>query len=163
MTTENPLSTPPIEAEFGMRFTSTPRGARLARRLVARRLDAWGHPYGSSTHDDVTLIAAELAANAVRHGRGPGGEFALRLAAAPTGFRVEVTDARGERLPNSGESASLDAESGRGLWLVSQLADRWGVEPVPPDRSGAGKTVWAEVAAVAAVGTARAGRKGLPS
>ncbi|WP_435888805.1 hypothetical protein [Streptomyces niveus] len=27
------------ESEFSMRFTSTPRGARLARRLVSHRLD----------------------------------------------------------------------------------------------------------------------------
>lgn len=128
-----------------MRFTSTPRGARLARRLVARRLDEWGHPYGSGTHDEVTLIAAELAANAVRHGHVPGRQFALRLTATATGVRVEVTDTRTERLPTAGELTPVDADSGRGLYLVSQLADRWAIEPVPPERPGPGKTVWAEV------------------
>ncbi|MEV5004839.1 hypothetical protein AB0K74_13875 [Streptomyces sp. NPDC056159] len=49
-----------------MRFTSTPRGARLARRLAAVRLDAWGIPYGTDAHDAIVLIVAELTANAVR-------------------------------------------------------------------------------------------------
>ncbi|MFI5569909.1 hypothetical protein ACIA6T_21705 [Streptomyces sp. NPDC051740] len=42
-----------------MRFTSTPRGARLARHLVAVRLDAWGIPYGTNDHDAIVLIVAE--------------------------------------------------------------------------------------------------------
>ena len=29
---------------FAMRFSSTPRGARLARRLAGQRLDAWASP-----------------------------------------------------------------------------------------------------------------------
>ena len=37
-------ATPAPAREFSMRFTSTPRGARLARRLVSHRLDDWGHP-----------------------------------------------------------------------------------------------------------------------
>ncbi|MFJ5709538.1 ATP-binding protein [Streptomyces sp. NPDC093105] len=70
---------------FAMRFTSTPRGARLARRLVAVRLDEWGVPYGSEAHQAVVLVAAELATNAVRHGHVPGRDFhlSLRVTEAP--------------------------------------------------------------------------------
>lgn len=39
--------------------------------------------------------------------------------------------------------SSVDSESGRGLLLVADLADRWGTEPYPPS----GETVWAEVSA----------------
>ncbi len=136
------------ERDFGMRFTSTPRGARLARRLVSHRLDDWGHPYDSTANEVVTLIAAELAANAVRHGHVPGRDFHLRLT-EEGGDRlcVEVTDTRGERMPDPGApvvggvaEAPADAESGRGLLLVAALADAWGMRP----RAGApGKTVWA--------------------
>ncbi|WP_328767847.1 hypothetical protein [Streptomyces sp. NBC_00286] len=49
---------------FVQQLSSTRRGARLARRLVAHRLDEWGYPYGGETNDTVTSIAAELAANA---------------------------------------------------------------------------------------------------
>ncbi|WOX21228.1 ATP-binding protein [Streptomyces solicathayae] len=129
-----------------MQFTSTPRGARLARRLASHRLDDWGHPYTSTTNETLTLITAELAANAVRHGHVPGRDFRLRLLRTSTALRVEVTDTRTERRPTTAPThtpPSPGDESGRGLFLVSQLADRFGCEP----RTGGapGKTVWAEL------------------
>ncbi|MEU0834829.1 ATP-binding protein [Streptomyces sp. NPDC005969] len=123
---------------FTMRFSSTSRGARLARRLAAERLDAWGIPYGSHVHDVLTLIVAELSANAVRHGRVAGRDFRLRLSAEGATLRVEVTDSRGESIPALKEPSDLDA--GRGLLLVAALADRWGWYP---SVDGPGKTVWA--------------------
>ncbi|WP_371801137.1 ATP-binding protein [Streptomyces sp. NBC_01005] len=133
--------------EFDMRFTSTPRGARLARRLVSHRLHEWGHPYNTSINDTVTLIAAELAANAVRHGHVPGRDFHLRLTIGAeadtdsTSIRIEVTDTRTERMPTLTTPAP-DAEAGRGLLLVAALATRWGTTP----RTAApGKTVWADI------------------
>ncbi|GHB35182.1 hypothetical protein GCM10010377_27940 [Streptomyces viridiviolaceus] len=134
---------------FDMRFTSSPRGARLARRLAAVRLDAWGLPYGTRPHDDLALIVAELTANAVQHGHVPGRDFHLRLDAAPDGrmVRVQVTDTRAERLPRRPAPtapaqglAGLD-EGNRGLLLVSRLAARWDWHP---RADGPGKTVWAE-------------------
>lgn len=135
---------------FAMRFTSSPRGARLARRLAAERLDCWGVPYGSGAHDDVTLIVAELTANAVRHGHVPGRDFRLRLHVTRAGHeghervvRVEVTDTRTERLPRRPAAGARGgtAEGGRGLFLVAHLAARCGWHPRP---DGPGKTVWAE-------------------
>ncbi|WUK67809.1 ATP-binding protein [Streptomyces coelicoflavus] len=130
-----------------MRFTSTPCGARLARRLVAVRLDAWGVPYGTDAHDAIVLIAAELTANAIVHGHVPGRDFHLRLDlhadARSTTIRVEVTDTRAERVPPrpGAVGPALDAaESGRGLLLVAGLATRWDWHPRV---DGPGKTVWA--------------------
>lgn len=79
---------------FTQRFSATRRGARLARRLATQQLDAWGIPYGSGPSDATALVVAELAANAVLHGRVPGRDFALRLAynSAKDLVRVEVTD-----------------------------------------------------------------------
>ncbi|EGX57894.1 hypothetical protein SZN_20552 [Streptomyces zinciresistens K42] len=37
-----------------MRFTSTPRGARLARRLVSHRLNDRGHPYTAPANEALT-------------------------------------------------------------------------------------------------------------
>ncbi|MFF1738952.1 ATP-binding protein [Streptomyces mirabilis] len=126
-----------------MRFTSTPRGARLARRLVSHRLDQWGYGYDSAVNETMTLIAAELAANAVQHGHVPGRDFNLRLTAAPDALRVEVTDTRTKRVPPwSVHEVSGDAESGRGLLLVTWLATRWGATARP---AAPGKTVWAEL------------------
>ncbi|WP_344260813.1 ATP-binding protein [Streptomyces sodiiphilus] len=129
--------------EFAMVFTSTPRGARLARKLVSHRLDAWGHPYGSRVNDTLTLITAELTANAVRHGHVSGQDFHVRLIHDTDTVRVEVTDSRPERLPVlSGLEPPGDAESGRGLQMVAGLATRWAVAPC---EDAPGKTVWAEL------------------
>lgn len=132
-----------------MSFTSTPRGARLARRLASQRLDAWGYAYASDLNTTVTLVVAELVANAVTHGHGrlPGRDFRLGLLLDPAGgfVRVEVTDTRDDRMPPEVPSlpSEPDAESGRGLCLVSALASRWTV--LPRADGGPGKTVCAEV------------------
>jgi anti-sigma regulatory factor (Ser/Thr protein kinase) len=129
-----------------MRFTSTPRGARLARRLVSHRLADWGYPYDSSPNEITTLIASELCANAVRHGRVPGRDFHVRLTApldTSGPIRIEVSDTRTEKMPTL-TSAAPEAETGRGLFLVSQFAERWAVGPRP--NGGPGKTIWAEIA-----------------
>ncbi|MGW7284774.1 ATP-binding protein [Streptomyces sp. NPDC054847] len=134
---------PDTTREFTMQFTATPRGARLARRLVSHRLHDWGHPYDSAASETMTLIAAELVANAVRHGHVPGRDFHVRLAASPARLRIDVTDTRTVKRPARGTRPdSGGAESGRGLVLVEALAADWGVSP----RSAApGKTVWAVV------------------
>jgi anti-sigma regulatory factor (Ser/Thr protein kinase) len=126
---------------FTQRLSATRRGARLARRLAVHRLDAWGVPYGSDLSEAAALVVAELAANAVLHGRVPGRDIELRLALGPGTLRVAVADARGACLPSLSTSPALDDEAGRGLLLVEALAGRWGVGTEP----GPGKTVWAEI------------------
>ncbi|MEV8366534.1 ATP-binding protein [Streptomyces niveus] len=132
---------------FTQRFSSTPLGARLARQLALHQLHAWGIPYGSEVSEAAALVVAELAANAVTHGRVPGRDFelGLRLATAPDVLRIEVSDTRGERRPpGPGElppAPPLDARTGRGLLIVEALASRWAVL----DRVPVGKTVRAEL------------------
>lgn len=139
MTSPADTTAHPAETTFELRFTATPRGARLARRLTACCLDSWGHPYGSEVSDTACLVVAELAANAVTHGRVPGRDALLRLVRLDGRLRVEVSDTRGERRPAL-RAAGEGAEEGRGLLIVDALAERWGVTP----RTGApGKTVWA--------------------
>ncbi|OSC64498.1 hypothetical protein B5180_31875 [Streptomyces sp. BF-3] len=46
---------------FTMLFSSTPRGARLARYLAGERLDTWGVPYGTADQEGgrgLLLVAA---------------------------------------------------------------------------------------------------------
>jgi hypothetical protein len=52
---------------------------------------------------------------------------------------VEVCDTS-ERMPSSLAAPSPDAETGRGILLIRELADRWGAEPLPT-----GKRVWFEL------------------
>ncbi|WAX76843.1 ATP-binding protein [Streptomyces sp. KMM 9044] len=134
---------PASEREFTMRFTSTPRGARLARRLVSHRLDDWGHPYTAPVNETVTLITSELTANAVRHGHAPGRDFHVQLTLTEDVVRIEVTDTRTEKGPPANPPATDSlSESGRGMLLVTALADDWGVSP---RQSAPGKAVWAEL------------------
>lgn len=74
---------PPTDDLFELRFSSTARGARLARRLASHRVHTWGHRYGSEVNDTVSLIVGELAANAVTHGLVPGRDAQLRLVRLP--------------------------------------------------------------------------------
>ncbi|MGW2826352.1 SpoIIE family protein phosphatase [Streptomyces sp. NPDC001443] len=103
------------------------------RTAVARQLAAWNLP---DLQDTTTLIASELATNAVRHAEGP---FQVRLVRTDDALTCEITD-------DSSTSPQLrhaedDDEGGRGLFLTAQLTTRWGVRP-----TARGKTIWAEQA-----------------
>ncbi|MEU5109416.1 ATP-binding protein [Streptomyces sp. NPDC021354] len=138
---------------FEMFFTSSRHGARLARRLVVRRLEEWGIPRDSDASYGIALLAGELTANAVSHGHVPGRNFHFRLTVQPAPgarrtpitARIEVSDARGERRPelrdHTTAAVAHQEEHGRGLMLVDALASKWGVT----DRT-VGKTVWCEYA-----------------
>lgn len=144
MTTPATRQLPCAEGEFRQQFSSTRRGARLARHLALHQLNSWGLPYGSSAFESAETVVAELAANAVTHGCVSGRDFELRLALSRTTLRIEVSDTRTERRPpGPGDLAPVGplAESGRGLLLVEAVADRWAVL----DRFPVGKTVRAEL------------------
>ncbi|MEU1037532.1 ATP-binding protein [Streptomyces sp. NPDC005907] len=122
---------------FSVRLSPTLRGARLARLLTVEQLRSWGMPV-----DPAGQIVAELAANAVTHGRVPGRDFGLTLYVIANTLRIEVTDTAGDRPPRPPHPGpDAESESGRGLLLVEALADRWGWAPELRPR----KTVWAEV------------------
>ncbi|MFJ2261403.1 ATP-binding protein [Streptomyces sp. NPDC087844] len=144
MNATTPRLAAPTVHTFTQRLSSTRRGARLARLLVVEQLRAW--PVSPGVADRAEQIVAELAANAALHGCVQGRDFQLRLTldTATDTVRIAVTDARGEWLPALSVDFETppDSESGRGLILVTALADRWGTDPYPPS----GKTVWAECA-----------------
>ncbi|MER6029662.1 SpoIIE family protein phosphatase [Streptomyces sp. NPDC001851] len=91
--------------------------------------------------DDAMAVVSELVTNAVVHA-GTDVEVVWRL--EETGaFTVEVGDrhpSRAPRDPLGGEGAHDTPEYGRGLRLVTTLAESWGVTY----RAGA-KTVWARL------------------
>ncbi|MGP3985647.1 ATP-binding protein [Streptomyces sp. 3N207] len=138
--TAQPTHLPGAALDFTVLLSSTRRGARLARLLTVAELGSRGLPTETAAH-----VVAELAANAALHGRVPGRSFRLRVRTAedPGALRIEVTDTRRERAPDTAppQPPPADAESGRGLVLVEALADRWGVAHGPSPC----KTVWAEI------------------
>ncbi|MFD6416095.1 ATP-binding protein [Streptomyces sp. NPDC060194] len=138
------LQPPATSHVFVQRFSATRRGAALARRLAVWQLDSWGVPYGTPLSDTAAHLVAELAANAVLHGRVLGRDFELRVVydTDAATVRVEVSDTHPRR-PDPAGVVDPHAEGGRGLALVQALSRAWGV----CDRPGPGKTVWAETAA----------------
>jgi anti-sigma regulatory factor (Ser/Thr protein kinase) len=149
--TTSPAPAPAPTRHFRIQLSSTRRGARLARLLVEQQLEEWGLPRTAPVTRAVVAVTAELAANAVTHGRTPGRDFEVRLSLTAAQVRVEISDTRPDRLPPltsppdgtppAASSPSDMATSGRGLLLVGAFATRWGCE----QRGRFVKTVWAEV------------------
>ena len=115
-------------------FPPDPSSSREARRRVCDLLASRHLERAAPT---AALVVSELATNAVVHARTP---FEVRLVVAAGVVRIEVHDRTGRR-PTRRRSDE-HATSGRGLGLVAELCDAWGVDA---DADGTGKTVWAEV------------------
>lgn len=123
----------PTEAEVPL--PSRPESAATARRLAqVVVLRQWG--LTPKMAEDAVLLVSELVGNAVRH---TGARvFGLRMRRRRGWIRVEVRDpSRG--LPCLMPVQEMDI-SGRGLFLVDKLSDRWGVDLLPR-----GKTTWFEM------------------
>jgi anti-sigma regulatory factor (Ser/Thr protein kinase) len=111
----------------------------LARRALVRELDRCGAP--GDAVDEVALVASELLGNAVRHAAPLGPDCVLlRWRVLPEAVQVEVVDGGGG--PVRVTSAAPGATSGRGMHLVSQIADAWGTT----DDGHGRRAVWASVA-----------------
>lgn len=110
-------------------------------RLMLRAYLA-GMPQGERYADVGELLLGELFANAAQHSDAPPDRvIEVRFALISDRLRIEVHDA-GSGRPALRDSSSED-EHGRGLFLVNELADRWGC---CPRAGGIGKFVWALVA-----------------
>jgi anti-sigma regulatory factor (Ser/Thr protein kinase) len=101
--------------------------AVTAARLALSELDELVE---ESLAFDVRLLVSELVTNSVRHAQtGPDDSIRLRVGVQDEHVRVEVADSGpGFDPPDQEQTAELARESGWGLFFVTQLADRWGVE-----------------------------------
>lgn len=118
-----------------VRLPADPGSAGRARSFTAGRFAAAGMP--GAAVDIGLLLVSELATNALRHA---GTEFEVEVTATRTGVRVAVSDDSPQRPREPLVLPGPDAEGGRGLAIVDELADRWGVAGDP-----LGKTVWFEL------------------
>ncbi|MBV9093883.1 MAG: SpoIIE family protein phosphatase [Streptosporangiaceae bacterium] len=142
-------------------FPAEPIMVSEARRLAAQTFRSWG--MGAEQTELACLLVSEVVTNAVLHAsitpspgaeldldiepllmaqsapaRGTAKEFALRLRRGASAVWVEVFDPD-LRLPRIRTAGETD-EGGRGLYLVEQLATRWGSRPTSD-----GKAVWFEM------------------
>jgi serine phosphatase RsbU (regulator of sigma subunit)/PAS domain-containing protein len=110
-----------------------------ARRFVRQTLTAWG---AQSVIDDAVLLTNELVTNAVVHA---GTALSVSCALGPDYVQIGVSDSHAFRaLPPVVANAPAEKTSGRGLYLLSQIARSWGVE-----YEQATKRVWFRLALAA--------------
>jgi anti-sigma regulatory factor (Ser/Thr protein kinase) len=99
--------------------------------LEARRaLLAGDNSIPAAIREDILLLTTELVTNAVRHG-GVGPEQSLNTEVRwwPGRVRVDVTDP--SPASDFGARSQESGEGGWGLYLVDQIAHRWGIKRTP--------------------------------
>ena len=106
------------------RLPAAPEAASVARRA----LDDLAGELSDGRMRDVRLLVSELVTNAVRHANLDSGDaIDLVIELADHALRVEVHDPGGGFVPRAPTPDPL-RPSGWGLYLVAELADRWGVD-----------------------------------
>ncbi|GHB58617.1 ATP-binding protein [Streptomyces xanthochromogenes] len=131
-----------VPTSSSMAVPHGPAGVGKARHTMREQL--LGSGVSDSVVDDAVLILSELLSNACRHGRPLGradiGDGDVRAAwriDKAGRLTVEVTDGGGPTRPVPA-TPSVTARGGRGLNIISALAQDWGVR----DSSSGEVTVW---------------------
>lgn len=134
-----------VPTSASMAVSHGPAGVGKARRRMRDQLRTTGTP--EAVIDDAVLILSELLSNACKHGRPLGdalaGDGSVRVAwrlERDGRLTVEVTDGGGPTRPAPAHP-SITARGGRGLNIITALADDWGVR----DGARGEVTVWAVV------------------
>ncbi|MFE6487073.1 ATP-binding protein [Streptomyces sp. NPDC057757] len=139
--TQTPPPSPAIPARRTHLLRTTvpahPSRASGVRTMVAEYLLRLRLP--PDCVDNAVLATGELFANAIRHGSsGAGDAITVTIECTRRDLRVTVAD-RSSALPYP-RTADRAEESGRGLAIVTALADDWGI--APPEPGTTGKRVW---------------------
>jgi anti-sigma regulatory factor (Ser/Thr protein kinase) len=125
-------SLPEIRVPGGPKAPSEMRSAldsRLAGELDDERLA------------ELRLLTTEVVTNSVRHGKvGSDGWVSSTVSVEPDRVRVEVRDSARVRGMPRRRTPDYEDGGGFGLFLLDQVAARWGVE------RGSGLCVWFELA-----------------
>jgi anti-sigma regulatory factor (Ser/Thr protein kinase) len=135
----------PLTADIHERISAMPRGAHLdlgaitsavptARTWARVIISGWSL---APLADDASAVLTEMVSNSVLHARGASVSIWLR--SDRTRLAIMVGD-RSPAMPVATDALSTD-EAGRGLMIVSALAEHWGAFRVPT-----GKIVWAVLA-----------------
>ncbi len=129
-----------------VRLPAFPEAVRAARRWARETLEDWQLTEPTA---EIQQLVSELLANSIEHARTASVGICLTatvrgsrrpLATTDLTVLIEVSDNDGARLPTR-KAPSIEDTSGRGLLIVEELSERWGVQA-----DDHGKTVWCEVA-----------------
>jgi len=117
------------------------RGARVARHRLASELTPVAC---TELLADAVAVIAELVGNAIRHAAPLPGDvirvaWKIRTGNGRQHLEVRVTDGGAGDAPRQRE-VGPESIDGRGLAIVSVLAETWGV-----DTDGLGQSVWARL------------------
>ena len=127
------IAAEPEPRRIRVRLRPVPDACRQARQLVTQACGAWQRTEIAAT---AALVATELVANVVRHAH-----TTMEFTVALRNGRMCLTVRDGSRLlPRPADPGVADA-GGRGLRLVRELTESWGVLPVVD-----GKVVWTHLA-----------------
>ena len=115
-----------------VRLAPVPESAAEARAFVEGTLRTWGC---CDMIDDARVVVTELVSNVVRHAHT---DVWVDVDLVQDKIRLDVVDHADGDVAMRSIDPNADL-GGRGLRLVDQLSQRWGV-----DRQPGGKRVWAE-------------------
>ena len=115
-----------------LRLPPTTDSVPVARRHAREQLR-----HSGADVDTVVLLVSEVVTNAVLHGRSD-----VLLVVEDRGDSAYVSVSDTSPMPPRVHNFAVESATGRGLRLVDQLAQRWGVDAAT---SGQGKAVWFEV------------------
>lgn len=126
-----------LDVQWSRQFPGEPESVSEARAFTRAALR------GRSGRDAAELVVSELATNAILHSASgePDGFFVVHITGTVNKIRLRVYDLGGPKTPCRVEDAD-DQESGRGLFIVDDFAEAWGVE----GDGSLGRVVWADIA-----------------
>jgi anti-sigma regulatory factor (Ser/Thr protein kinase) len=112
-----------VKNQIDVQFEAGPDAAAGARNALL----VFEHRVDDALLNDVRLLVSELVTNSVRHSSVQATDIVrMSVAVTDTTLRVEVADP-GEGFEPQPRDADRTRPGGWGLYLVDQLADRWGV------------------------------------
>lgn len=132
---------PPIEgsvSDLPPQIDERLPGSLTAAAEARRKLEPFQSLLGSRRLEVLRLLVNEMVTNSLLHAGALKTGIGLKVEATADVLRVEITD-QGPGFDPEVRPPTVDQTSGRGLFLVQALSDRWGVI-----RSG-GTRVWAEI------------------
>ncbi|MFF4760553.1 ATP-binding protein [Streptomyces sp. NPDC001292] len=122
--------------QLALSLPATPATASEARHQAVDAIAGWGSGLGTEVVHTAELLVSELVTNAVQY--AGTGSVSLVVCLDEAVLRIEICDTS-PVLPQPAPP-DADSEGGRGLFLVTALADRYHAEPTET-----GKRCWAEI------------------
>lgn len=123
------------EKSYLLHLGAHSRAPKAARIALKKNLEYWGL---SHLLADAELVATELATNAMKRGR----PFTLELTKGENSVLIAVSDSSDGMPVVIDNTENVDAEAGRGMYIVDLISKEWGVRLAEK-----GKTVWARIGA----------------